>query len=197
MGKEYQDGKNNAYFVTLPNDIEKDCVNILILASLPVMGEAYTLKKYDKNAMDWEGFKLSFSAGYGYYIICDENLENLQRYLFKEKDRILSDFGKYGKTPKSYTTKFDIVDMNEMKAVCRIDLEHNQIISLKTINDNTYQLPPYAEINVKTKYLKELAVHLLQIIKGYDAEYAIPVDIAYMLYEIIKNDQERNEQCTQ
>ena len=188
MCKECQNGKNGAYFVTLPNDIEKDCVSILILASLPVMGEAYTLKKYDKNVMDWEGFKLSFSAGYGYYIICDENLENLQRYLFKEKDRILSDFRKYGKAPEFYATKFDIVDMNEMKAVCRIDLDHNQIISLKTINDNTYQIPPFSEVKVKTKYLKELAVHLIQIINGYDSEYAIPVDLAYMLYEIIKED---------
>lgn len=190
--------KHNVYFVTLPNDIEKDCVNILILTSqLPVAIKTYALKEYDKSAIDWEAFRWTFSA-YGYCVVCDENLENLQKYLFRERDKILSDFRKYGRNPpESYATKFDIVDINKMEAVCRIDLDHNQIISLETINDNTYQLPPYAEINVKTKYLKELAVHLIQIIKGYDSEYAIPVDIAYMLYEIIKNDQERSKQCTQ
>lgn len=59
----------------------------------------------------------------------------------------------------------------------------------KTKKQNEIQIPPMVQVRVKTKYLKEMAVHLLQIIKGYAPEYSIPVDFGYMLYEITKEDK--------
>jgi hypothetical protein len=58
--------------------------------------------------------------------------------------------------------------------------------------DNNIQIPPMVKIKVKTKYLKEMAEHLMKIIKGYALEYKIEVDFGYMLYEITKEDQ-KNE----
>jgi len=63
-----------------------------------------------------------------------------------------------------------------------------------TKKQNDIQIPPMVQVRVKTKYLKEMGVHLLQIIKGYAPEYAIPVDFGYMLYEITKEDQEVSKQ---
>lgn len=78
---------------------------------------------------------------------------------------------------------------NRLKHQDKIEKENNH-----TEKQNDIQIPPMVQVRVKTKHLKEMAVHLLQIIKGYAPEYAIPVDFGYMLYEITKEDQERNEQ---
>ena len=81
---------------------------------------------------------------------------------------------------------------NDQKYQDKIKKENNH-----TEKQNDIQIPPMVQVRVKTKHLKEMAVHLLQIIKGYAPEYAIPVDFGYMLYEITKEDRERNVQCTQ
>lgn len=100
--------------------------------------------------------------------------------------------------PYEEITKFYLKQINNTTRYCQECLSKHMLVHPiynrlkhqdKTKKQNEIQIPPMVQVRVKTKYLKEMAVHLLQIIKGYAPEYAIPVDFGYMLYEITKEDQ--------
>lgn len=105
--------------------------------------------------------------------------------------------------PHEEITKFYLEQINNTTRYCQECLAKHVLVHPiynrlknqdKIEKQNEIQIPPMVQVRVKTKYLKEMAVHLLQIIKGYSPEYAIPVDFGYMLYEITKDDQERSNQ---
>ena len=105
--------------------------------------------------------------------------------------------------PHEEITKFYLEQINNTTRYCQECLAKHVLVHPiynrlknqdKIEKQNEIQIPPMVQVRVKTKYLEEMAVHLLQIIKGYAPEYAIPVDFGYMLYEITKEDRERSNQ---
>ena len=187
--------KEDLYFVTLPGDIDKKynlvAINLLTRrfhkphkkGGQPIWLDEpmFFINVGDKDRIQKD--MLKDSNWYGYEVVKDKDLAKLQQYLLSNKDKIIHDLKELHESPRCDHRIFEIVSANVLKAVCQVDIEKCEIIPL---TKNNIQIPPMVKVRVKTKYLKELAEHLMKIIKPYSPEYAIPVDFGYMLYEITK-----------